>query len=102
MGFCRPTLTEAEIEELFKRTEKEEGYSLSIDLPSQTVSDNHGLKYHFDIVPSRKEVLIKGLDDIGTSLQHAHKIQAYEGANKHLHHATMHAPVDVKHYSNQN
>jgi 3-isopropylmalate/(R)-2-methylmalate dehydratase small subunit len=101
-GILPATLTEAEIEELFKRTEKEEGYSLTIDLPNQTVSDKHGLTYHFDIVPSRKEVLIKGLDDIGTSMQHAHKIDAYEGANKHVHHATMHAPVDVKHYAHKN
>jgi 3-isopropylmalate/(R)-2-methylmalate dehydratase small subunit len=101
-GILPATLTEAEIEELFKRTEKEEGYSLTIDLPNQTVSDKHGLTYHFDIVPSRKEVLIKGLDDIGTSMQHAHKIDAYESANKHVHHATMHAPVDVKHYAHKN
>jgi 3-isopropylmalate/(R)-2-methylmalate dehydratase small subunit len=101
-GILPATLTEEEIEELFKRTEKEEGYSLTIDLPNQTVSDKHGLKYHFDIAAPRKEVLIKGLDDIGTSMQHAHKIDAYEGANKHVHQATMHAPVDVKHYAQQN
>jgi 3-isopropylmalate/(R)-2-methylmalate dehydratase small subunit len=101
-GILPATLTEAEIEELFKRTEKEEGYSLTIDLPNQTVSDKHGLKYRFDIVPSRKEVLIKGLDDIGTSMQHASEIDAYESANKHLHHATMHTAVDVKHYAEKN
>ena len=101
-GILPATLTEEEIEELFKRTEKEEGYALTIDLPNQTVSDTHGLKYHFDIVPSRKEVLIKGLDDIGTSMQHAHKIDSYEGSNKHLHHATMQTAVDVKHYAEKN
>src|SRR6476661_4951530 len=60
-GILPATLTEAEIEE---------GYSLTIDLPKQTVSDKHGLLYKFDIAPPRKDVLIKGLDDIGTSLQH--------------------------------
>ncbi len=96
------TLTEAEIDELFKRTEQEEGYSLTIDLPNQTVSDKHGLKYHFDIAAPRKEVLIKGLDDIGTSMQHANEIDAYESAHRRAHEATMYAPVDVKHYANQN
>src|SRR5216683_18039 len=43
-----------------------------------TLSGNHGLLYRFDIAPPRKEVLIKGLDDIGTSLQHASDIDAYE------------------------
>ena len=55
----------------FSVTQKEEGYSLTVDLPSQTVKDNHGLVYKFEIAPSRKEVLLKGLDDIGTTLLHA-------------------------------
>jgi 3-isopropylmalate/(R)-2-methylmalate dehydratase small subunit len=97
-GILPATLSEAEIEELFQHTEKEEGYSLTIDLPKQTVSDNHGLLYKFEIAPSRKEVLIKGLDDIGTSLQYANKIDAYEKA--HAATATMYEPVDVKYYSN--
>ena len=67
-------------------------------MPGQTVTDNHGLQYKFEIAPSRKEVLLKGLDDIGTSLQHEPKITAYEKA--HAATATMFDPVDVKYYSN--
>src|ERR1700759_5255164 len=36
-GILPAILTEAEVDELFKRTEKEEGYSLAIDLPKQTI-----------------------------------------------------------------
>jgi len=97
-GILPATLTEEQIEELFKRTEKEEGYSLTVDLPNQTVSDAHGLVYRFEIAPSRKEILLKGLDDIGTSLQHAEKIDSYEKA--HAATATMYDAVDVKNYSN--
>jgi 3-isopropylmalate/(R)-2-methylmalate dehydratase small subunit len=97
-GILPAILTEAEVEELFQRTEKEEGYSLSIDLPQQTISDNHGLVCKFDIAPARKEVLLEGLDDIGQTMQHANAIDNYEKA----HHATatMYEPVDVKYYSN--
>ena len=96
-GILPAILTEAEIEELFQRTEKEEGYSLSIDLPNQTISDNHGVVFKFEIAPARKEVLLKGLDDIGQTMQHADAIDHYEEA----HHATatMYEPVDVKYYS---
>jgi 3-isopropylmalate/(R)-2-methylmalate dehydratase small subunit len=97
-GILPAILTEAEVDELFKRTEKEEGYSLSIDLPNQTISDNHGLVYKFEIAPARKEVLLKGLDDIGQSMQHASAIDAYE--KTHAATATMYEPVDVKYYSN--
>ena len=79
------------------RTEKEEGYSLSLDLPHQTIGDKHGLEYKFEIAPSRKEVLLKGLDDIAQSLQHAAKIDAHE--KTHAATATMYERVDVKHYS---
>ena len=41
---------------------------LTVNLPNQTITDRHGLMFRFDLAPSRKEVLLKGLDDIGTSL----------------------------------
>src|SRR6202021_146643 len=64
-GILPAALTEEQIEELFQRTEKEEGYSLTIDLPNQTVTDNHGLKYKFEIPPSPKEALLKAPADMG-------------------------------------
>jgi len=98
-GILPAMLTEAQVEELFERTEKEEGYSLSIDLPNQTIRDKHGLAYKFEIAPARKEVLLKGLDDIDQSLQYAAGIDVYEEAHAD-NTATMYDPVDVKHYSN--
>src|SRR6267143_626592 len=38
----------------------------------------HGLIFKYEIAPSRKEVLLKGLDDIGTTMQHEPDITAYE------------------------
>ena len=95
-GILPAILKENEVDELFRRAESEKGYTLSVDLPNQTISDNYGHVVKFDIALSRKEVLLKGLDDIGTSLQHAAAIDAYEKA----HHATatMYEPVDVKYY----
>jgi len=97
-GILPAILKEEEVDQLFKRTEKEEGYSLSIDLPNQTISDHHGLQYIFEMAPSCKEVLLKGLDDIGQSLQHAADIDAYE--KTHPATAKMYEAVDVKYYSN--
>jgi len=54
--------------------------------------------FKFEIVPSRKEVLLKGLDDIGTTMQHEPDITAYE--KTHAASATMFDAVDVKNYSN--
>jgi 3-isopropylmalate/(R)-2-methylmalate dehydratase small subunit len=84
------------VDELFRRAEAEKGYTLTVDLPNQTISDSYGHVVKFDIAASRKEVLLKGLDDIGTSLQHAAAIDAYEKAHPGT--ATMYEPVDVKYY----
>jgi 3-isopropylmalate/(R)-2-methylmalate dehydratase small subunit len=94
-GILPAILTEAEVEELFHRTESEVGYTLALDLPNQTISDNY-VVYTFEIAPSRKEVLLKGLDDIAQSLQHAAEIGAHE--ESHAAAATMFEPVDVKNY----
>jgi 3-isopropylmalate/(R)-2-methylmalate dehydratase small subunit len=96
-GILPAILSEGEVEQLFRRTESEAGYTLLLDLPNQTISDNYGLVYKFEIAPSRKEVLLEGLDDIAQSLQHADEIDAHE--KTHLTTATMFEPVDVKHYS---
>ncbi len=80
-GILPATLSEDQVEELFQRTEKEEGYSLTVNLPNQAIADKHGLMFKFEIAPSRKEVLLQGLDDIGTTMQHAAAIDSYEKAH---------------------
>ena len=82
------------MDELFKRAEKQEGYSLTADLPDQTISDASGLTYKFEIDEFRKHVLLEGLDDIGLTLKHEAKIAEFE--ELHRPGATLHSPVDAK------
>jgi 3-isopropylmalate/(R)-2-methylmalate dehydratase small subunit len=96
-GILPAILKESDIDELFRHAEADRSYALAVDLPNETVSDNKGLAVSFEIAPSRKEVLLKGLDDIGTSLQHVNAIDAYEKSRAGT--ATMYAPVDVKNYT---
>jgi 3-isopropylmalate/(R)-2-methylmalate dehydratase small subunit len=96
-GILPAILKESDVDELFKRAEADRSYTVAVDLPNETVSDNKGLTISFEIAPSRKEVLLKGLDDIGTSLQHVDAIDSYE--KTHAGTATMYAPVDVKNYT---
>ena len=77
-GILPVTLSQEQVDELFKRTENNVGYKLTVDLPSQTVSDSTGLKYSFDVDPFRKDCLLRGLDDIGLSLKQEPAIAAYE------------------------
>jgi 3-isopropylmalate/(R)-2-methylmalate dehydratase small subunit len=93
-GLLPVTLAPAQVDELFRRTEKTEGYRLTIDLETLTITDEAGLKIPFQIDPFRRECLLKGLDDIGLTLRFEDKIAAYEKANTPS--ATMYEPVDAK------
>lgn len=98
-GILPITLPEAQMDELFRRAEAQEGYSLTADLPAQTVTDSSGLRFHFEIAKFRKHVLLEGLDDIGLSLKHEAKITEFE--KTHHPGATMYAPVDAKYAPRQ-
>jgi 3-isopropylmalate/(R)-2-methylmalate dehydratase small subunit len=81
-GLLPLTLPEAQVEQLFRRLEEREGYSLTVDLESQTVTDNNGFAERFEIDPFRKDVLLQGLDDIGVSLRRESEIAAYESSHR--------------------
>jgi 3-isopropylmalate/(R)-2-methylmalate dehydratase small subunit len=95
-GILLITLPEAQVDELFRRTEATPGYRLTIDLPSQTISEESGagLKIHFDIDAYSKQVLLEGLDDIGLTLKHEAEISAYE--QSHHPASRMYQSVDAK------
>jgi len=93
-GLLPVTLPEAQLDELFRRTERAEGYRLTVDLGTQTISDDAGLTISFQIDPFRRECLLKGLDDIGLTLHFEDRIAAYEKENTPS--ATMYEPVDAQ------
>ena len=77
-GFLPVCLEEQEIDALFASVSKTPGQIATVDLENQTVSMPEGLRYSFSIEANLKERLLKGLDDIGLTLQMADKIRDYE------------------------
>src|SRR5690606_16324931 len=77
-GLLPVVLDEPVVDHLFSEVEANEGYSLTVDLPAQTVTEPGGAGHGFAIDPYRKHCLVNGLDDIGITLQHAGEISAYE------------------------
>ena len=76
-----PIVQSAEtVDKLFELVDAAPGYELSVDLPSQSISDGAGFQSEFEIDPFRKRCLLEGLDDIGLTLLHADKITAFEAA----------------------
>lgn len=67
---------------LMQEISANEGVRFTVDLENQEISTPAGNGFKFDVDPFRKENLIKGLDDIGLTLQHADKIDQYEEKHK--------------------
>ena len=96
-GLLPVTLTNEQMDELFKRAEQNEGYRVTVDLEQQTVTDEKGLRYAFTIDPFRRKCLLNGLDDIGLTLVHEPEITSFE--KKNLHFPVLHGSLDMKYHS---
>ena len=81
-GILPIVLPGATVDKLFAECAATEGYSLSVDLESQTVVTPSGESFGFDVSAHRKHCLLNGLDEIGLTLQHAAEIRAFEARHK--------------------
>ena len=80
-GLLPIVLAEDEVDALFERANRGDGFKLEIDLEAQEVRSDDAT-YRFEIDPFRKYCLLEGLDDIALTLQHADEIRAYEARRK--------------------
>lgn len=79
-GILPLALPQAAVDALMQ--DAQDGRHISVDLPAQKVIRADGQEIPFDIDAFRKNCLVNGLDDIGLTLQHASKIDAFETAQK--------------------
>ena len=84
-GLLPVILTEDEVEFLFKELYETNGFSLSVDLLQSEVVMESEQKFNFHIDEFSRDCLIKGLDEIGLTLQNSGEIKRYE-----LKRASMH------------
>jgi 3-isopropylmalate/(R)-2-methylmalate dehydratase small subunit len=78
-GLLPVRLTEDDVAELFRRFEAApNGYELTVDLERQRVTDQNGFEASFDIDSYRRDMLLRGLDEIGRTLLQESTIAAFE------------------------
>jgi 3-isopropylmalate/(R)-2-methylmalate dehydratase small subunit len=77
-GILPVTLAEDEIDDLFRKVTATPGFTLGVDLVTQTVSASPDQIFNFELDAGLKRRLLDGLDDIGITLEHAAEIRAYE------------------------
>ena len=79
-GMLPIKLDESVVDDLFDRAAKHEGYQLTVDIETRTISDDHGLSIEFEVDDFRRHCLVNALDDIDLTLEHESEITAYETA----------------------
>jgi 3-isopropylmalate/(R)-2-methylmalate dehydratase small subunit len=95
-GVVLVTLPSEQIDELFKRAEETEGYKLSVDLETMTITDDRQLRFPFELDSFRRNRLLKGLDDIGSILEFSDALTEFEQKCNVVPAPEMTAPVDVR------
>lgn len=81
-GLLPIVLEEEIVDFLFNEVNSQDGYRLDIDLASQTIQTPSGKTLEFEVDSFRKHCLLKGLDDIALTLQHADEIRQYEARRR--------------------
>lgn len=71
-GMLPIVLDEATVQELMRRSK------LTVNLETQTITDESGLSIRFMVNEFQRYCLLEGLDDIGLTLKHEDAIRAYE------------------------
>ena len=79
-GLLPIVLTEREVDHLFNIVLATVGLKINVDLERQVVEVPGAETYQFQVDESRKQSLLNGWDEIGLTLRHRDKIQAYEAA----------------------
>ena len=79
-GLLTIELEEVEVEEIFQMDARFPGLQANVNLEEQRVTLHlpEEISFHFEMDPAVKEHLVRGLDEIGLSLQMEDKIAAFE------------------------
>jgi 3-isopropylmalate/(R)-2-methylmalate dehydratase small subunit len=80
-GLLPVVLKEDEVQALMAEA-KGGNHVFSVDLETQTVTAPSGQVFDFEIDPGRKEKMLKGLDAIGETLEHASDIDSFEQSRR--------------------
>jgi 3-isopropylmalate/(R)-2-methylmalate dehydratase small subunit len=75
-------LSEEAVDLLFSRTEKNPGYSLTVDVEAQKVHAPEGEEWGFTLGAFRKRCLLENLDEISYALNYAKQIRTFENKRR--------------------
>ena len=81
-GVLPVQLPDTTINALLARVAAQPSLRITVDLAAQTVTAGNDAPVAFEIDPSRKTLLLQGLDDIGLTMQLRPEIEAFEASRR--------------------
>ena len=87
-GIVPAHVPEEQVNQLMAAVESRPGYRMTVDLETCVLTDDDGLRIPFTVHNDpqvhefRRDCLLRGLDDIGLTLQHEADITAYEAKHR--------------------
>ena len=82
-GIVPVVLTMDTVQSLWRQIKAAPGVEITVSLLEQTVTAPDGAVHPFEIDATRRERLLKGLDDVGVTLEHLAQIEAFEQRYRH-------------------
>jgi len=79
-GIVPAVLPIAAVRDLWRQLKEQPGAQITVDLVNQAVIAPDRTRHEFAIDATRKERLLKGLDDVGVTLEQLPQIEAFEAA----------------------
>ena len=80
-GLLPVQLSERYVQTLIQRAQELADYQITVDLEAQEIHDSAGFGVKFEVDAFRRDCLLRGLDDIGLTLEKKSAIDAYEKAH---------------------
>jgi 3-isopropylmalate/(R)-2-methylmalate dehydratase small subunit len=77
-GVLTVVLPEPQVAGILKRANEIPNYELTVDLEKLTLTDGKNFSTVFEVDESTRHRMLRGLDDIGLTLEHESEIMAYE------------------------
>ena len=77
-GLITIVLSQEKVDKIMTNAIRVPEYKLTVNLETQNVSDNNDFSSDFDFDQFRKDSILKGLDDIGITLQFEKEISNFE------------------------
>lgn len=77
-GLLPVTLSESQVDTLFRLTDENRTLTIEVDLETQQITSQKLETISFTIDPNRRLRLLEGLDEIALTLKHAPEIQKFE------------------------